>query len=377
MSQRTVLFCAVVTAMAVATVGCHHGKTEHLPPPKMLMEPGPGVGGPGPGVMLNSMPMPPMMGVSQVAFLSPVEMQIAWDATGGGRFDSEPRKAPARQDFMQGAIYRLQLSNIPGRPQVELYPTIEIAPATPRTEAYLAHSYIPIQFTDADLDQVLSGNFVTKVIYLPDDEYQEMAQAGIEELVSTRLDPGVDPIVEADRRGSILAIVRIGNKNIDHAMMGDDGARLQRAGIRPAGYYGDGEDENCAPGEDGGPQGMHGGSMPMAYGMPGMGMMPPNMSGVTTPQYGMPITGTPIGLPGPPHIPLGVPAGLQQHKIVNHTSVNMPRPNKHMRIDVQQRPGYSYPKPVRHIHIEERAEGGGRGSFLQPAWDKIRTTCGY
>jgi hypothetical protein len=338
----------------------------------MLMEPGPGVGGPGPGVMLNSLPVPAMLGVSQVAFLSPVEMQINWDASGSGQFDSEPLKAPARQDFQQGAIYRLQLTNIPGRAGVELFPTIEVAPATPRTEAFIAHSYIPVQFTDADLDQVTSGNFVTKVIYLPDDEYQEMAQAGIEELVSTRLDPGVDPVTEADRRGSILAIVRIGNKRIDNAaFMGDDAAFLPRAGVRQAGYNGEG----CEPGDGDCPQGMHGGSMPMAYGMGGA--MPPNMAGITTPQYGMPITGTPIGLPGPPHVPLGVPAGLQRHKIVNHTHVNMPNPTRHMRIDVQQHPGWSYPKPVSHVRIDERSEGGGRGSFLQPAWDKIRTTCGY
>ncbi len=32
--------------------------------------------------------------------------------------------------------------------------------------------------------------------------------------MSTRLDPGVDPIAEADRRGSILAILRIGNLDL-------------------------------------------------------------------------------------------------------------------------------------------------------------------
>ena len=78
----------------------------------------------------------------------------------------------------------------------------------------LAHNAIPVQLTDEDFDQVLSGNFVTKVIYLPDAEFQELALAGVETLVSTRLDPGVDPIVEADRRGSILAIIRIGNKDL-------------------------------------------------------------------------------------------------------------------------------------------------------------------
>ena len=54
------------------------------------------------------------------------------------------------------------------------------------------------------------GNFVTKVIYLPDPKYQELAVVGAETLVSTRLEPGVDPILEADKRGTILLIVRLG-----------------------------------------------------------------------------------------------------------------------------------------------------------------------
>ena len=121
---------------------------------------------------------------------------------------------PGRYNFPQGAIYRLKLTNIPGHPGVELYPTLELALATPRTEAFLAHNFIPFELTDEDFEQVLSGNFVTKVIYLPDAEHQEAVLAGAETLVSTRLDPGKDPIVEAERRGSIMAIIRIGNKDL-------------------------------------------------------------------------------------------------------------------------------------------------------------------
>ena len=66
---------------------------------------------------------------------------------------------------------------------------------------------------------------MTKVIYLPDPEFQELALAGVETLVSTRLDPGVDPIVEADRRGAILAIVRLGNKDLEMPD-GDGGGEL-------------------------------------------------------------------------------------------------------------------------------------------------------
>jgi hypothetical protein len=79
------------------------------------------------------------------------------------------------------------------------------------------------------------------------------------------------------------------------------------------------------------------------------------IAGVTTPQYGMPYVGTPIGLPGPPHIPLGVPAGLQQHVMRNHTHYAIPGPVEKVAIDVKQKPGLSYPKPVDHVHISEKS----------------------
>ena len=162
-----------------------------------------GMGGPGYGMNFPA---------SQIGFIGPDGMQVHWDVTEFGGFDSEPLVTPGRYDFAQGAIYRLKLTDIPGQEGLELYPTLEVAPVTPRTDAFLAHNAIPFQLTDEDLDQVTSGNFVTKVVYLPDPEYQELAVAGVETLVSTRLDPGCDPVVEADRRGSILAIIRIGNQ---------------------------------------------------------------------------------------------------------------------------------------------------------------------
>jgi hypothetical protein len=152
---------------------------------------------------------------SQVHFLDPDNMNVGWQ-TGTGLngeriYLTAQLTVPARYNFNQGYIYRLKLTNIPGRPGATLYPTIEVAPTTPATDAYLAHNAIPVQFTAEDFDQVIDGgNFVTKVIYLPDPKYQEVAVSGVETLVSTRLEPGVDPILEADKRGTILLIVRLG-----------------------------------------------------------------------------------------------------------------------------------------------------------------------
>ena len=173
---------------------------------------------------------------SQIYFLDPDHMQIGWQTAGpNGERAYPPAQlvVPARYNFNQGYIYRLKMTSIPGRPNTSLYPSIEVAQTTPVTDAYLAHNAIPVQFTNEDFDQVIDGgNFVTKVIYLPDPKYQELAVSGVETLVSTRLEPGIDPILEADKRGTILLIVRLGA--IDLEMQGTGGVAGPGASIEMA-----------------------------------------------------------------------------------------------------------------------------------------------
>ncbi|MGL4942140.1 MAG: hypothetical protein ACRC46_02990 [Thermoguttaceae bacterium] len=231
------------------------------------------------GVAAEEMMMPYVMPTSQLYFGGPEGMQIRWDVVRRGAFDSAPCVVPATHDFMQGAIYRLKLSNIPGRYGKELYPTLEVAPTMARTQAYLAHNSVPIEFSDNDFDQVLSGNFITKVVYLPNPEYQGLAMAGVGTLVNTQLEPGVDPVVEASRRGAILAIIRMGNKDLSRAsqaemMMGTG------AGMPPM----------------------------MNGGMTGSSIPQNAISGVNIPAYGTPMTKTTTGRPGPPQLPQGAVA---------------------------------------------------------------------
>ena len=379
--KRIVTHMSLFAASAILATGCVPVR-HNLPPEQRMIEAGPGVGGPGPGVLGGPVAAPvsqgqaaaapqPMSVVSddvapstvgdgeiglvnymhadaplagegvaapvapptlQVTFGNPDGMQVRYDATGGGGFDSEPLVVPARQNFPQGGLYRVKLTDIPNREGVELYPTIELAYANPRTGAYLAHNSVPVQFTEEDFDQVLTGNFVTKVIYLPDPEFQGPALAGIDTLVSTRLDPGVDPIVEADRRGSILAIIRLGDKDVE--MAGADSASV--AGM-------------ITPTIAGLPA-AHAPAMTQGIGPVASGQAAP-AGPMAMPQYGMTMSATPIGLPGPPHLPLGQPAGLQKHVMRNHTAVRAPRPTEKIRIDVRDQPGYSYPAPADRIRI--------------------------
>jgi hypothetical protein len=248
-----------------------------------------GAGGPG------GAPFPAKR--TEIRFASPAGMKISWCSTGpDGKpcFVGNQLEAPARYNFLQAAIYRLKLSDIHNRPGLELYPTLEIVPSNAKTDVFLAHSAVPVVFTDEDFEQVAAGNFLVKVIYLPDPHFQELGVAGPDEVVSTRLEPGCDPIAEAHRRGCILAIVRVGNIDLEapntpamDAPGAGQGAGQGHAGIKPGA-----------------------GPAPVPPGLvPGMqapgGMLPPGMMGQGRPGAspygpGVPMQQPNLGrLPGP------------------------------------------------------------------------------
>jgi hypothetical protein len=156
---------------------------------------------------------------TSVRFIEPRGMKVSWminSADGRRVWNDRPLEAPATYNFAQAAIYRLKLSDIPDYPGVDLYPTLEVVPANHRAMTFLAHSSVPVNFSADDFRMVAAGNYVVKVIYLPDPQFQDIAVGGgLGELISTQLDPGVDPIAEAAKRGSILLIVRLGNIDLE------------------------------------------------------------------------------------------------------------------------------------------------------------------
>ncbi len=379
-------FLALGTVVVVC-VGCamdgnqHTGKGEfHAPPAAMMQRPGPMVDGPGPGVI-------PMLGMggpgagpggrtfapttTQVRFVGPDAMHIGWQIPTG--YAENQLVSPARYNFMQGATYRLKITNVPGREGLALYPTLQVYPGHPNTDAYLAHNSVPLQLTEEDLDQIESNNFVTKVIYLPDARYQELAIANVETLVSTRLDPGVDPIQEADKRGTIMAVLRCGNMDLE--MPGQAGGRpmagAEQGGLEQVAHQAavDGEQGQLVPPMPIGPAGQGTPGIPGAMMVAGSGMPGQPIAGVNMPAWGMPITGTPIGLPGPTHLPYGGPASLKSHTIRNRTSQDLPDPVDHMLIDVRHEPGLSLPQPVRYVEYTEKHPVYQPGELSNPAWN--------
>lgn len=358
----------------------------HAPPAGMMQRPGPMVGGPGPGVMPMMGPPPQMQGFgaksTQVKFAGPEDMSIGWKINGGFAENqltaSNTQTASSLYNFRQGVNYRLKLSNIPGRQGLVVYPTLQVYPSHPTTDGYLSHVSVPVVLSDEDLDQITSNNLVTKVVYLPDARYQELAIAGVETLVSTPLDPGMDPVAEADRRGTILAVLRVGNTNLEmpsnNGGVGPNGALLP-GGINQISYRtvngAAGEHEPPMPIGPAGGDDIRGVPHPMlaaGSGFPGQPGAPPIAGMGGLPSYGMPMTSTPIGLPGPPHIPLGGRAGLRSHTVRNRTSVDLPKPVDHMLIDVKHDPGLRLPKPVKYIQYKETHPVYSEGEVSHPNW---------
>ncbi|MCA9081445.1 MAG: hypothetical protein KDA58_12855, partial [Planctomycetaceae bacterium] len=207
---------------------------------------------------------------------------------------------------------------------------------------------------------------------------QELAIAGVEELVSTRLGPGLDPVAEADRRGTIMAVIRMGN--MDHEMpvqaggaLGqyvDENGQLQQVAhnvVRVSGEEGQFVPPQPIGAFDGGSN-IPGDMMMGGPSYPGQPPYDPVMNMASNQMYGYPITGTPIGLPGPPHLPLGRPASLKRHVVRNTTDYNIPEPVDQVLIDVRHEPGISLPDPVKYIQYTETHPSYQQGELSMPAW---------
>jgi hypothetical protein len=260
------------------------------------------VGAIGPGGALG--PVATGMRTS-VRFVSPQGMKVTWLGPNG--YIEPGLVAPAPYNFAQGNAYRLKVSGVPRQPGRVYYPTLEVYPATLKTLTFLSHNTVPLAVTDEDFERVNAGSMVVKVIYLPDPAFQDAAAiAGAEELVSTNLAPGVDPIVEATSRGTILAVLRMGNIDLENPF--SPAMDAPGAGGPPPGM--------AAPGMMGAPGMLPPGAPGM---MPGPGMMAP--PAMPAPPAGVPVKPVPNagpiapgGMPKAPAVlpPVGTPASLSK-----------------------------------------------------------------
>jgi uncharacterized repeat protein (TIGR01451 family) len=132
-------------------------------------------------------------------------------------YQGQPRgrafDAPVVAGMRPGYFYRLQLSNLPGHPGVSIYPTLEVRGSLslpPRLNA--ARYPAPVVLTEADIDSVLAGNLICKVIYLEHPDRAVPVTTPTALPIELSFPPGSDLLTEAHDRGRPMLILRMGGR---------------------------------------------------------------------------------------------------------------------------------------------------------------------
>ncbi len=158
-------------------------------------------------------PAPPGRGASPllfVRFLGPPGLRTTFYQGGprGRAFD-----APVVVGMRPGYFYRIQFSNLPRHPGVSIFPTVEVRGSLclpPRLNA--ASFPAPVVLTDEDIESVLAGNMVSKVVYLEHPERAVPALVPPDLPIEGVLPPGRDLLDAARDNGRPVLIIRMGGR---------------------------------------------------------------------------------------------------------------------------------------------------------------------
>ena len=120
---------------------------------------------------------------------------------------------PVNRCADQSGIYRLKVERHPRNKRGDVHPSLEIRQRSFPNAKELPEQVVSVQFTEEDYERVFAGESVTRVVYLADPDFRKPAIERVAKIVtiaSTSLAAGIDPILEADRNGTILAIIHMG-----------------------------------------------------------------------------------------------------------------------------------------------------------------------
>lgn len=111
-----------------------------------------------------------------------------------------------------GAVYRFRVTEIPGHPGLEVFPTIEVVDRLYPPAGQVLRFPIPIELTQDELLAAAEGRFITRVIYLEDPALAPAIARKDEEQPWIEAGPGEDPLAMADHLGRPMAILRMGGR---------------------------------------------------------------------------------------------------------------------------------------------------------------------
>ncbi|MDG2012717.1 MAG: hypothetical protein P8J33_04385 [Pirellulaceae bacterium] len=114
--------------------------------------------------------------------------------------------------LMVGHIYRLKISNIPGQPGRELFPSVEVMGRLFPPVGQENFFPIPVNIEMDDLDPAAEGALVTRVVYLENPRNTIAEQRTRDDQPFFDVGTAQDPIRAAEKLGRPMVILRIGSR---------------------------------------------------------------------------------------------------------------------------------------------------------------------
>jgi len=154
-------------------------------------------------------PPPPLSPLLYVKVMGPAGMNVTFYPGSPG---AKTLAAPAIVGLRPGYVYRVQLS-LANHPELKLFPSLEVRGSLhmPMTKAM---GYpVPIVFLSDEIERVdRVGSMITKVHFLEDPLQAPAVATKPDEPLVVDVPIGVDPMDEARRKGRLMVVVRLGER---------------------------------------------------------------------------------------------------------------------------------------------------------------------
>ena len=122
-------------------------------------------------------------------------------------------ETPVVMGLRPGYVYRFELTNLPYYPGRSLYPEVEVrGMLVPRPGMKYMDYPIPLTFSQTDLERVLNGALITKVIYLEDPDKAVPTEVRPDQPVEVDEVSEREALNHARENGRLMAIVRLGDR---------------------------------------------------------------------------------------------------------------------------------------------------------------------
>jgi uncharacterized repeat protein (TIGR01451 family) len=122
-------------------------------------------------------------------------------------------EAPVVVGLRPGYCYRVQFSDLPGFPGLDLYPTLEVRGSLVLSGKLKAADHpAPVVLDDHDLQQIAAGAYITKIIYLEHPEKAVPVASTPDQPITWEARPGQDPMEIARENGRPVLILRVGQR---------------------------------------------------------------------------------------------------------------------------------------------------------------------